>query len=106
VKGVIIITSCSFIIMGITAMYVKYRVRYSKNVCHAIHFKTKLLRMAKEDSMWLYVHNRLPDEHVMAKKAMFGSMHDSLTSDEKDKYYLYNAKHVETKGKRNVDLNI
>jgi hypothetical protein len=90
----------------VVLLYTVFRVGFSKHVCYAIHFRTKLARMAQTDNTWLETYNRMPSIKRMAWISYFGSLKNLLTEEEQEKYVRYDIQHTKLEGRRKIDLNL
>ena len=70
-------------------IYLSNRVNYSRYVCHAINFRTKLIKMSEKDTYWLEVYENLPDIKEMARITKRSGTMSCLTKEQQLQYFKY-----------------
>jgi len=70
-------------------IFIASRINYSRYVCHAINFRTKLLKMGMKDSYWHDVYDSLPDIKELSKITKRSGTMGCLTEEQQLKYFEY-----------------
>lgn len=70
-------------------IFIDNRVNYSRYVCHATNFRTKLLKMGRKDHYWLDVYDNLPDLKKMSRITKNVGAVGCLTEEQRLRYFEY-----------------